>query len=67
MTKEEIEIEQDKEYQKHLTIMEQAHCPDCGRFAKWGGDRHYYNGWFDMYSFDTICAKCGTVTTECVW
>lgn len=38
----------------------------CGRFAKWGGDRHYYNGWFDCYSFDVICSKHGTVTIECV-
>ena len=38
----------------------------CGRFAKWGGDRHYYNGQFNCYSYDVICSRCGTVTVECV-
>lgn len=41
-------------------------CPGCGRFAKWAGDHHYYNGNFDCYSFDTDCSKCGRLTTECV-
>jgi hypothetical protein len=43
----------------------QVHCL-CGRFAKWGGDRHYYNGQYNCYSFDVICGRCGTVTVECV-
>jgi len=44
------------------------HSPQClcGRFAKWVGDRHYYNGTFDCYSFDVICSRCGVVTIECV-
>jgi hypothetical protein len=38
----------------------------CGRFAKWAGDRHYYNGQFDCYSYDVLCSRCGIVTVECV-
>lgn len=38
----------------------------CGRFAKWSGDRHYYNGSFNCYSFDVDCSRCGVVTIECV-
>lgn len=41
------------------------HCV-CGRFAKWAGDRHYYNGQFDCYSYDVNCSRCGVVTIECV-
>ena len=41
-------------------------CPGCGRFAKYAGGRSYYNGTYDCYSFDTICSKCGRLTTECV-
>lgn len=41
------------------------HCL-CGRFAKWAGDRHYYNGNFDCYSYDLLCSRCGVVTIECV-
>lgn len=40
-------------------------CP-CGRFAKYDGDQHYYNGWFDCYRFWTICSRCGRQATECV-
>jgi hypothetical protein len=45
--------------------IERLRCP-CGRFAKYGGDRHYYNGTFDCYSFDVICARHGVITIECV-
>lgn len=38
----------------------------CGRFAKWAGDRHYYNGQFDCYSYTVRCSRCGDVTIECV-
>lgn len=38
----------------------------CGRFAKFVGDRHYYNGTFDCYSYDVDCSRCGVVTIECV-
>ena len=41
------------------------HC-ECGRFAKWVGDRHYYNGQFDCYSYTVACSRCGDVTIECV-
>jgi len=42
-----------------------AHC-SCGRFARWLGESHYYNGQFDCYSFDVACSRCGVVTVECV-
>lgn len=38
----------------------------CGRFAKFAGDRHYYNGFWDCYSYDVECSRCGVVTVECV-
>ena len=38
----------------------------CGRFAKWVGDSHYYNGQFDCYSYTVRCSLCGEVTVECV-
>jgi hypothetical protein len=41
------------------------HCL-CGRFARWVGDSHYYNGTFDCYSYTVHCARCGDVTIECV-
>jgi len=41
-------------------------CPNCGKFAKFVSERHYYNGQFDCYSFDTDCKTCGIQTTECV-
>jgi len=44
---------------------EQVHCL-CGRFAKYLGGHNYYNGWFDCYSFDVECKRCGIVTVECV-
>lgn len=43
----------------------QPHCL-CGRFAKYLGGRNYYNGWYDCYSFDVDCKRCGVVTVECV-
>lgn len=39
---------------------------ECGRFAKWAGERHYYNGSFDCYSYTLTCSRCGDVTIECV-
>ena len=44
---------------------DQVHCL-CGRFAKYLGGRNYYNGWYDCYSFDVDCKRCGVVTIECV-
>ena len=41
------------------------HCL-CGRFAKYVGDRYYYNGRFDCYSYTVLCSRCGEVTIECV-
>lgn len=38
----------------------------CGRFAKWVGDEHYYNGQFDCYRYVVRCTRCGDVTVECV-
>lgn len=38
----------------------------CGRFAKWMGDQHYYNGQFDCYRYTVLCSRCGTVDVECV-
>jgi hypothetical protein len=43
-----------------------AQCPTCGRFAKVVDARHYYNGSFNCYSYDTNCSKCGIQTVECV-
>lgn len=64
------EINEDLLPEKHWTEehplnVERVRCL-CGRFAKAGGSRHYYNGWFDCYSYDVICTHCGTVTIECV-
>ena len=39
---------------------------ECGRFAKFVSERHYYNGWFDCYSYTVNCSRCGVVTVECV-
>lgn len=44
---------------------EQVHCL-CGRFAKWVGGRHYYNGQFDCYRYTVRCSRCGDVDVECV-
>jgi hypothetical protein len=41
------------------------HC-ECGRYAKWLGDEHYYNGSFDCYRYTLLCSRCGEVTIECV-
>jgi hypothetical protein len=38
----------------------------CGRFAKWLGDKHYYNGTFDCYRYTVRCAEHGVVNIECV-
>lgn len=38
----------------------------CGRFAKWLGDEHYYNGQFDCYRYTVRCSRCGDVSVECV-
>lgn len=51
--------------QEHPVAREQVRCL-CGRFAKWAGGRHYYNGQFACYSYDVLCSRCGTVTVECV-
>lgn len=50
-----------KQKKRHVA----AHCL-CGRFAKWVGERYYYNGQFDCYSYDVDCSRCGPVTVECV-
>lgn len=39
---------------------------ECGRFARWVGERHYYNGHYDCYSYTVDCSRCGEVTIECV-
>lgn len=44
---------------------ETPHCL-CGRFAKWVGDQHYYNGQFDCYRYTVRCSRCGDVDIECV-
>ena len=41
-------------------------CPSCGRFSKASNGRHYYNGQYNCYSYDTYCDQCGTLTVECV-
>lgn len=51
--------------EEHPAAREPLRCL-CGRFAKWGGDRHYYNGNYNCYSYDIDCTHCGTVTVECV-
>lgn len=38
---------------------------ECGWYAKFAGDRHYYNGTFDCYSYTVDCKRCGLVTVEC--
>ena len=43
-----------------------SNCPGCGRFAKYVGDEHYYNGTWDCYRYTTRCKKCGDLDTECV-
>jgi hypothetical protein len=39
---------------------------ECGLFARFVSDRHYYNGQFDCYSYTVRCSRCGLVTVECV-
>lgn len=39
---------------------------NCGRFAKFLSESHYYNGEFDCYSYTVDCKRCGVVTVECV-
>lgn len=43
----------------------QVHCL-CGRFAKWVGEQHYYNGTFNCYRYTVRCSRCGEVDIECV-
>lgn len=38
----------------------------CGRFAKFLGSRHTYNGQFDGYEYTVNCSRCGVVTVDCV-
>lgn len=38
----------------------------CGRFAKFVGENHYYNGEFNCYSYTVNCSRCGIITVECV-
>lgn len=38
----------------------------CGRFAKYVGVRHYYNGNFDCATLTVECKHCGTVDIELV-
>lgn len=38
----------------------------CGRFAKWVGDQHYYNGNYNCYRYTIRCSRCGDVDIECV-
>lgn len=38
----------------------------CGRFAKYVGDQHYYNGTWDCYRYTVRCSRCGDVDIECV-
>lgn len=53
------------DYQLHPRPHYDVHCL-CGRFAKYKGGRSYYNGWYDCYSYDVDCKKCGVTTVECV-
>lgn len=39
---------------------------ECGLFARFVSDRHYYSGWFDCYSYTVACKRCGEVTVDCV-
>jgi hypothetical protein len=38
----------------------------CGRFAKYVGVTHYYNGNFDCETLTVECKHCGTVDIELV-
>lgn len=51
--------------EEHPVAREQVRCL-CGRFAKWLGDQHYYNGQFDCYRYTIRCSRCGDVDVECV-
>jgi hypothetical protein len=63
----EDELSEDKLHwtKEHPLAREQFRCL-CGRFAKYGGDQHYYNGTFDCYRYFIDCTHCGQVTVECV-
>ena len=39
---------------------------ECGLFARFLRDRHYYNGSWDCYNYTVACKRCGEVTVECV-
>lgn len=38
----------------------------CGRFAKFIGIHHYYNGNYDCATLNVECKRCGTVGIELV-
>lgn len=38
----------------------------CGRFAKFLGIRHYYNGHYDCATMSLECKRCGPVDIELV-
>jgi hypothetical protein len=38
----------------------------CGRFAKFKGVTHYYNGNFDCARLTVECKRCGTIDIEIV-
>jgi len=38
----------------------------CGRFARYVGVRHGYNGSFSTETMTVECSRCGTVTIELV-
>jgi hypothetical protein len=51
--------------EEHPPAREPVRCL-CGRFAKYGGDQHYYNGTYDCYRYFVNCTHCGEVVVECV-
>jgi hypothetical protein len=51
--------------QRPMQVAPALHCL-CGRFAKYLGDQHYYNGQFDCYRYTIRCSRCGDVDIECV-
>jgi hypothetical protein len=42
-----------------------VHCL-CGRFAKFIGTRHYYDGLYDCETLTVECKRCGVVDIEMV-
>lgn len=50
---------------RHFQSRMRYHCL-CGRFAKWVGDQHYYNGTWNCYRYTVRCTRCGDVDIECV-